>query len=79
MAANLRPKIDPMRKQVTDFLKNTSQYEESVRDTLQPYFFRTSDRLPGHATDHGTDLYYRRSQYDDQNLEVHPSNFKAPF
>ncbi len=79
MAANLRPKIDPLRRQVTDFLKNTSTYEDSLKDTLQAYFLRSSDRLHGFATDHGTDLYYRRSQYDDLNLEVHPSNFKAPY
>jgi hypothetical protein len=79
MAFNLRPKIDPMKKQVTDFLKNTSQYEESVKDTLQPYFFRAGERLHGSATETGTDLYYRRSQYEDVNLEVHPQNFKTPF
>jgi aryl-alcohol dehydrogenase-like predicted oxidoreductase len=49
-----------------------------VKDTLQPYFFR-SERLHGFATDAGTDLYYRRSQYEDVNLEVHPTNFKTPF
>jgi Aldo/keto reductase family len=26
--AQIRPKLDPLRKQVTDFLKNTSQYED---------------------------------------------------
>jgi hypothetical protein len=35
----LRPKIDPLKKQLTDFLKNVSQYEESVEDTLNPYYF----------------------------------------
>lgn len=69
-----------MRKQVTDFLKNTSHFEDSLKDTLQPYYLRPqSDRLGGFATDMGTEAFYRRSQYDDLNLEVHPSNFKAPF
>ncbi len=63
---------------MTDFLKNTSQYEDEQRDTLQPYFFR-SERLSGHATEQGTDVYYRRAQYEDVTLEVHPNNFKTPF
>jgi hypothetical protein len=50
-----------------------------VKDTLQPYFFRAGERLHGSATETGTDLYYRRSQYEDVNLEVHPQNFKTPF
>ena len=74
----MRPKIDPSRKQVTDFLKNTSLFEDPQRDTLQPYFFK-SETLQGSATEQGTDLYYRRSQYEDVNLEVHPNNFKTPF
>ena len=67
-----------MRKQVTDFLKNTSMYENQVKDVLQQYYFR-SERLKGYATGAGTDSYYRKSQYDEVNLEVHPSNFKNPF
>jgi aryl-alcohol dehydrogenase-like predicted oxidoreductase len=35
--------------------------------------------LRGFATEAGTDAYYRRSQYDEVNLEVHPQNFKNPF
>ena len=74
----MRPKLDPLRKQVTDFLKNTSQYENQIKDVLQPYYFR-SDRLKGFATDEGTDQYYRKSQYEEVNLEVHPNNFKSPY
>jgi diketogulonate reductase-like aldo/keto reductase len=77
--AQMRPKLDPLRKQVTDFLKNTSQYEDQVKDTLQPYYYRAGERLKGYATEAGTDAYYRKSQYDEPNLEVHPSNFKTPF
>jgi len=77
--AQVRPKLDPLRKQVTDFLKNTSQYEDQVKDTLQPYYFRAGERLKGYATELGTDAYYRKSQYDEPHLEVHPTNFKAPF
>ena len=74
---SMRPKLDPLRKNVTDFLKNTSQYEDQVKDVLKPYFYK-SDRLKGFATEQGTDAYYRRSQYDEVNLEVHPTNFKNP-
>lgn len=35
--------------------------------------------MKGFATEEGTDKYYRMSQYDDLNLEVHPDNFKSPF
>lgn len=49
-----------------------------MRDVLEPYYFK-SERLRGHATEAGTDAFYRRSQYDQVNLEVHPSNFKNPF
>ena len=59
--ANLRPKLDPLRKQVTDFLKNTSLYEEQVRDTLQPYYFRQGERLRGYANEVGTNNYYKMS------------------
>lgn len=76
--SQVRPKLDPLRRQVTDFLKNTSQYENQVKDVLQQYYFR-GDRLKGYATEQGTEAYYRRSQYDEGNLEVHPSNFKSPF
>ena len=58
--SEVRPKIDPLRRQVTDFLKNTSSYEEQVKDVLQPYYYK-SDRLKGYATETGTDAYYRRS------------------
>jgi hypothetical protein len=69
--SQVRPKIDPFKKHVTDFLKNTRQYEDQVKDTLQPYYYR-SERLKGFATEAGTERYYRRSQYEDMNLEVHP-------
>ncbi len=49
-ASYMRPKIDPSRKQVTDFLKNTSLFEDQQKDTLQPYFFK-SERLQGSATE----------------------------
>jgi aryl-alcohol dehydrogenase-like predicted oxidoreductase len=49
-----------MKKQVTDFLKNSRQYEEDVKDVLQPYYIGTSS-LPGFADEEGTDAYYRRS------------------
>jgi aryl-alcohol dehydrogenase-like predicted oxidoreductase len=45
---------------------------------LQPYFYK-NEKLKGFATEAGTDAYYRRSQYDEVNLEVHPTNFKNPF
>ena len=76
--SEVRPKLDPRRKQVTDFLRNTSQFENQVKDVLQPYYFK-SDKLKGFATEAGTDAFYRRSQYEDINLEVHPMNFKNPF
>ena len=63
---------------MTDFLRNTSQFENQVKDVLQPYYFK-SDKLKGFATEAGTDAFYRRSQYEDINLEVHPMNFKNPF
>jgi aryl-alcohol dehydrogenase-like predicted oxidoreductase len=50
-----------------------------VKDTLQPYYYKAGERLRGWASEQGTDTYYRRSQYEDVNLEVHPSNFRAPF
>ena len=71
----IRPKIEPLKKQVTDFLKNVNQYEDEVKDTISPYYF-SSSKLKGFATEQGTDQYYRKSQYDDLNLEVHPDNFK---
>lgn len=74
----MRPKLEPLRKQVTDFLKNTGQYENQVRDVLSQYYMR-GDRLKGHATEAGTEAYYRRAQYDETHLEVHPTNFKNPF
>ena len=65
---------------MTDFLKNTSQYEDSIQDTLMPYYFDSKSRLTGHCSEAGTDRYYRRSQSgDNTNLEVHPENFKYPF
>jgi predicted aldo/keto reductase-like oxidoreductase len=49
-----------------------------VRDTITPFYFDNVP-LPGFATEEGTDAYYKRSQYEDLNLEVHPDNFKTPF
>lgn len=40
---------------------------------------KSGERLKGFATEEGTDTYFRMSQYDNPNLEVHPSNFKSPF
>lgn len=38
------------------------------------------DRLPGFATQQGTDRYYRRSQYDEyKSLEVSNAHFRTPF
>eukprot|EP00347_Sterkiella_histriomuscorum_P019348 403341986 len=77
---DLRPKMDPLRGQVTDFLKNTSQYEDQMQDTLTPYYFDQSTRLHGHCSEAGTDRFYRRSQSgENSQYEVHPENFKHTY
>jgi hypothetical protein len=60
MSASLRAKIDPVKGQLQDFLKNVNIYEEQTKDVENPYFM-VQDRLPGHATAEGTDRYFRRS------------------
>lgn len=59
-SGEVRPKINPLKREVTDFLKNVSQYEEQVEDVLNPYYIQT-DKLKGFATEQGTDNYYRKS------------------
>ena len=54
---SIKPKLDPSRKQVTDFLKQTPHYEEDVQDVTAPYYFESGKRLKGYATAEGTDLY----------------------
>jgi len=56
----LRAKIDPIKGQLQDFLKNVNIYEEQTKDVENPYFM-VQDRLPGFATAEGTDRYFRRS------------------
>lgn len=63
---------------MTDFLRNTATYEEQIQDVLTPYYFEV-DQLKGYCSELGSDKYYRRSQYDDAEMEVHPENFKTPF
>lgn len=60
MNTGLRAKIDPVKGQLQDFLKNVNIYEEQTKDVENPYFMMT-DRLPGFATSQGTERYYRRS------------------
>jgi hypothetical protein len=57
---SVRARIDPVKGQVTDFLKHVSIYEEQNLDVESPYFMEQA-RLQGHATQVGTDKYYRRS------------------
>lgn len=52
--SQMRPKIDPLKKQVTDFLKNVNQFEDQVQDTISPYYFEGKS-LKGFATEEGTD------------------------
>lgn len=60
MSASLRAKIDPVKGQLQDFLKNVNIYEEQTKDVENPYFM-IQDLLPGYATAEGTDRYFRRS------------------
>lgn len=57
---DLRAKIDPVRKQVDNFLQHVNVFEEQNLDVEMPYVMST-ERLPGFATQQGTDRYYRRS------------------
>ncbi len=59
-SASLRAKIDPVKGQLQDFLKNVNIYEEQTKDVENPYFM-IQDRLSGYATAEGTDRYFRRS------------------
>ena len=76
----LRARIDPMRAQVYDFLRNVSVYEEQNLDVEKPYFMDPKP-LRGFATEEGTDKFYRRSQNENgvDALEVHHQNFRSPF
>jgi hypothetical protein len=38
MSDSLRAKIDPVKGQVQDFLKNVNIYEEQTKDVENPYF-----------------------------------------
>lgn len=84
----MNPKIDPRAKEVTDFLKHISLYEEQQRDVERVYYMEPN-RLKGFATVEGTDKYYRRSQNDEsdvepgkmnynESLQVHHQNFRSP-
>jgi len=76
----LRAKIDPMHGQVYDFLRNVNVFEEQLRDVEKPYYMDLK-RLRGHATQEGTDKYYRRAMNENEAdaHEVHPENFRSPF
>ena len=76
----IRRQIDPLKGDFQDFLQHVNTYEDSNKDVLNPYFMK-QDRLKGFATPEGTDKYYRRSQYDENEdgLEVHPLHFRSPF
>ncbi len=56
----VRAKIDPMNKQVDNFLQNVNVFEEQTTDVEMPYLMH-SGKLAGFATAQGTDRYYRRS------------------
>jgi uncharacterized protein YnzC (UPF0291/DUF896 family) len=49
MSTELRAKIDPMKGQLQDFLKNVNIFEEQTKDVENPYFMELQ-RLPGFAT-----------------------------
>lgn len=85
----LNPKIDPMSKEVNDFLKHVSLYEDENKDVERVYYME-QNRLKGFATVEGTEKFYRRSQCEDvdaapnvvnynESLEVHHENFRSPF
>ena len=77
----LRARIDPLKGQFTDFLRNVSIYEEQTKDVEMPYFMEQG-RLRGYATNEGTDKYYRRAMNEDtftDTLEVSHEHFRTPF
>lgn len=85
----LNPKIDPISKEVNDFLKHVSLYEDENKDVERVYYME-QNRLKGFATVEGTEKFYRRSQCEDvdaaqnvvnynESLEVHHENFRSPF
>ena len=77
----MRNRIDPLKGQFNDFLKNVPVYEEQTEDILSSsYYLNMSQPLQGHATVEGTEQYYRMSQYNEQgfdNLDVHHENFRG--
>jgi len=75
----VRAKMDPLRRQVPNFLQNISQYEEELDDTLSSYYLEEGQSLPGMATVEGTEHYHKRSQSEDSMFQVHHDNFKSPF
>ena len=62
--SKLNPKIDPMSKQVNDFLKHVSLFEDENKDVERVYYME-QNRLKGFATVEGTEKFYRRSQCED--------------
>ena len=76
----LRAKIDPMKGQVYDFLRNVNVYEEQNRDVEKPYFMDFKP-LRGHATKEGTERFYSRAMNENEidAFEVHHENFRCPF
>jgi len=56
----LRQKIDPIKGQVADFLKNVNTFEQENLDVEKTYFM-ADQPLKGLATAAGTDKYYRMS------------------
>ena len=77
---SVRAKIDPMKGQVYDFLRNVNVYEEFNRDVNKPYYMEQK-RLKGFATKEGTDRYYRRAMNENEmdDFQVHHENFRCPF
>lgn len=65
--------IDPDRKKFDNFLKNVTVYEESLDDTIHPYFMHL-DRIKGFATEKGTQKYSERN-----SDEIPASNFRTPY
>lgn len=80
MGDEIRPKIDPVKGHLTDFLKNVNIYEEQNLDVEQPYFMENR-RLKGYATPEGTERFYKRAMNEDSYdvLEVSHENFNSPF
>jgi len=76
----LRPKIDPIKGHLTDFLKNVPVYEEQNLDVENP-FYMESRRLEGHATAEGTERFYKRAMNENSYdvLDVSHENFNSPF